>query len=276
MMLLDKRLHAVRPDLADIQFKGRCDAATFVEGILAQAVSPLTGVFRAPQHDAMQLTQMLWGERLHVFERKGGWAWVQLQKDGYVGYVREEALGSVGPDSTHHVSVPLAHLYPKPDLKTQPAIGVVMNAACMVTGQNGEYAQLSTGQHVFSSHISTAYASDYVAVAEQFLHTPYLWGGKSALGIDCSGLVQVSMQACGLAAPRDSDMQEQGLGTAVTLQKLQRGDLVFWKGHVGILQDANTLLHANGHHMMVVSEPLQEAIARIAAKASPVTAVKRL
>jgi cell wall-associated NlpC family hydrolase len=273
---LDKRLFAFRPDLADARLKGRCEVARFVEGIPAQCAVPMAGVFRSPADDAMQLTQMLLGEQLLVFEQSNGWSWVQLDGDSYVGYVREAALRDAKAVRTHRVSVPLAHLYPKSDIKSQPAVAVPMNAELCVTGTDGDFLVLASGRHIYASHANTGKQSDFVSVAEQFLHTPYLWGGKTVMGIDCSGLVQTAMHASGVEAPRDSDMQEQGLGTDISGQTLQRGDLIFWKGHVGILQDGMTLLHANGHHMMVVSEPLQVAIDRIAAKGSAVTAVKRV
>jgi cell wall-associated NlpC family hydrolase len=276
MIALDTRLFAARPDLADIRLKGRCDAKQFVEGVPAQCAAPVAGVFRSPSDDAMQLTQMLLGETLKVFERLGDWAWVQLDDDGYVGYVRGAALGDAITKPTHRVTVLLSHLYPEPNIKTQPAIAVTLNAALTVTGTSGDFHMLASRRYIYAVHASTAVASDFVAVAEQFLHTPYLWGGKTVLGIDCSGLVQTALQACGMAAPRDSDMQEQGLGNDVSGEKRKRGDLVFWKGHVGIMQDAKTLLHANGHHMMVVSEPLQVAVERIASKGSAVTAIKRV
>jgi cell wall-associated NlpC family hydrolase len=276
MIALDTRLFAARPDLADIRLQGRYDAKHFVEGMPAQCAVPVAGVFRSRSDDAMQLTQMLLGETLRVFERVGDWAWVQLDDDGYVGYVRSAALDNAITRPTHRVTVPLAHLYPEPNIKTQPAIAVTLNAALTITGTSGDFHTLASGQYIYAVHASTAVASDFVALAEQFLHTPYLWGGKTVLGIDCSGLVQTALQACGIGAPRDSDMQEQGLGNDVSGEKRKRGDLVFWKGHVGIMQDAKTLLHANGHHMMVVSEPLQVAVERIASKGSAVTAIKRV
>lgn len=276
MSALDKRLFAARVDLADIRLKGQCEAPRFVEGIPAQCAVSVAGVFRNPADDAMQLTQMLLGEPLMVFEQSNGWSWVQLDGDGYVGYVRDTALCDAKAVCTHKVSVPLAHLYPKADIKSQPAVAVPMNAELGVTGTDGDFLVLASGRHIYASHASTDKQSDFVSVAERFLHTPYLWGGKTVLGIDCSGLVQTAMHACGMDAPRDSDMQEHGLGIDISGQTLQRGDLVFWKGHVGIMQDGTTLLHANGHQMMVVSEPLQVAIDRIATKGSAVTKVRRV
>jgi cell wall-associated NlpC family hydrolase len=275
MTVLDKRLNAFRADLADERLKGHCEVPRFVSGVAAQCVVPLANVHRAPADDAMQLTQILFGEVVALFERNNGWAWVQLQRDGYVGYVDAARLSTTVSPSTHFVTARSAHLYPAADLKTQPARAIPMNAALTVVAAKGDYQQLASGQFVFASHVNATSHSDYVSVAEQFLHTPYLWGGKSVWGIDCSGLVQVSLQACGVAALRDSDMQEHSLGAPIALENLKRGDLVFWKGHVGIMQDAETLLHANGHHMMVVSEPLKVAIARIAAKGSDITNIKR-
>jgi len=272
----DKRLFAVRPDLADVRLKNQVDATRFVEGTPAQCTVPVAGVFRSPSEDAMQLTQMLWGEPLLVFEQGNGWCWVQLDNDSYVGYVRDNTLQDAKTKRTHRVDVPLTHLYPKPDIKTQPAIAVPMNAELCVTGESGEFLSLASGRHIYANHASTGTQADFVSVAEQFLRTPYLWGGKTVMGIDCSGLVQTALQACGIDAPRDSDMQEQGLGVDISGETLRRGDLVFWKGHVGIMQDGMTLLHANGHHMMVVSEPFQVAVERIAAQGSAVTAVKRV
>ena len=273
---LDKRLFAVRPDLADARLKGRCESVCFVEGVPAQCALPVAGVFRSPADDAMQLTQMLLGEPLLVFEQNNGWSWVQLDGDSYVGYVRDASLRDAKTTRTHRVSVPLSHLYPKADIKTQPAIAVPMNAELCVTGSSGDFHVLESGRHIFAAHTQVGMLTDFVSVAEQFLLTPYLWGGKTVMGIDCSGLVQTALHACGIDAPRDSDMQELGLGADVSAEKRQRGDLIFWKGHVGIMQDAKTLLHANGHDMLVVSEPLKVAVERIAAKGSSVTAIKRL
>jgi cell wall-associated NlpC family hydrolase len=276
MTVLDKRLHAFRADLADDALQGRCDAAQFVRGELAHCVSPVTAVRRAPSVDAMQISQVLWGEAVTVFERKLGWAWVQLQRDGYVGYVEESALASIPVKATQRLPVRSSHLYPAPDLKTQPAIAIPLGAEVSAVEVVGQYVKLASGHYIYASHLNATTPPDFVSVAEQFLHTPYLWGGKTVWGLDCSGLVQVALQAAGASCLRDSDMQEHSLGTGVDQNDLRRGDLVFWKGHVGIMQDATTLLHANGHHMMVVTEPLEEAVKRIAAKGSAVTSVKRL
>jgi cell wall-associated NlpC family hydrolase len=274
-----KRLHAYRDDLADERLRGQVHAGRYVKGKAAQVSDAVASLRRAPADDAMQVTQALFGETLLVFETRDGWCWVQLDEDGYVGYVRADALSENVMEATHRVSVPATFKFAGPDLKSQPAIMLPLNGRLSVRGEENGYLRLAAGGYVYAAHCtgSGTYGTDWVSVAEQFLHVPYLWGGKTSHGLDCSGLVQVALQAAGVAALRDSDMQEESLGTAVAQgTELRRGDLVFWTGHVGIMRDDRILLHANGHHLMVVSEPLDEAIARIASKGSTITSIKRL
>jgi cell wall-associated NlpC family hydrolase len=278
---LDARLNAFRPDLADARLEGRIAAERFVQGQLMQVIEPLVSVRKAPRFDAMQLTQALLGETVLVFADEEGWAWCQLERDGYVGYVAGNALSKRIAVPTHRVAVPSTFLYPAPDLKTQPAISATMNARVTVTGDSGEFLRLSNGHFAFSHHLKAIGDAepDFVAVAEMFRHVPYYWGGKSVQGLDCSGLVQLSLEACGKSVLRDSDMQESGLGMVLPVDDLNglvRGDLVFWDGHVGIMTNAETLLHANGHHMMVVQEPLLDAVKRIANAYGQITSLRRL
>ena len=278
--MMDKRLHVYRPDLADARLKGQVEADRFVSGTAKQFVAPCMPVYRAPQHDSLQLTQALMGETALVFEEKDGWAWVQLEHDKYVGYVRSESLSVEVQPTTHRVCVASTLIYPKPDLKTQPAIFIPMNAQLCVIGEHGHYSELAKGGFVFTKHISAdVTSSDYVAIAEKFLNVTYLWGGKTQSGLDCSGLVQTALQACGISCPRDADMQEKELGTALQindLDGLKRGDLVFWEGHVGIMYDESNLIHSNGFHMQTVIEPLKLAATRIADSDKPITSLKRL
>ncbi len=281
MKKLDTRLYAYRADLADERLKGRVVAARYVAAVQRQICIPLAIVHTQPATDAVQVTQALLGETVSVFDLKNGWAWIQLADDGYVGYVQHEALSDAVLAPTHRVCVASTFLYPKTNLKSQPALPLSMNCKVCVVGEDEAYSRLATGGFVYSAHLSPLDAAqqDWVAVAELFLNTPYLWGGKGFHGMDCSGLVQVSMQSCGVAAPRDADMQEQALGNRLLvndLDGLRRGDLVFWDGHVGIMADEALLVHANGHHMMVVREPLRDAIQRIAETGKPVTSIKRL
>ncbi len=276
---IDRRTHPVRPDLADARLRGIVEAARFVQGEARQVASPAAWLRREPRQDAPVDTQALLGERVTVFDEKDGFAWAQLDADGYVGYLASADLGPAGASPTHRVAVLRTFLYPSASIKVTPKAHLSLGAVLSVSAVEGTFAVTSDG-YVWAGHLVPAGTAvpDFVAVAETFLHAPYLWGGKSSLGLDCSGLVQLSLAAAGIAAPRDSDMQERMLGTPLAAgSALHRGDLVFWKGHVGIMTDAATLLHANGHHMLVVAEPLAEASARIEAKGGgPVTAMKRL
>ena len=242
-------------------------------------IDPIADVRRAPAPDAVLDTQALMGDHVTVYETTDeGWAWGQLESDGYVGWLSMNALGTPGAAATHKVAVPRTLAFPAADIKQQPITGLPMGAALAIVRQDERFAITANGWHLPSVHLAPIKAkeSDFVAVAEMFLGTPYLWGGKTSLGLDCSGLVQVALQAAGIACPRDSDMQELALGVPSTLTSLRRGDLVFWKGHVAIARDAETLLHANAHHMRVALEPANAAITRIQAAGSAVTSVKRL
>jgi len=279
MVALDPRIHPFRPEIAADYLKGQVEAARFVEGVRQEIVDPVAAVRRAPSHEARLDTQALLGETVVVYETtEEGCAWCQLESDGYVGWLSANALGAPGPAATHKVSVPRTLAFPGPDIKLAPAAALPMGARLAIARQDERFAVTANGWHLPMMHLSPLKArqADFVAVAEEFLHTPYLWGGKTSLGIDCSGLVQVALQAAGIACPRDSDMQEMTVGKLSSLGELRRGDLVFWKGHVAIARDGTTLLHANAHAMAVAIEPVREAIARIKAAGSDVTSVKRI
>ncbi|MFH6785232.1 C40 family peptidase [Methylobacterium sp. MA0201] len=268
---LDPRLTPARPDLADERLRGQVEAARFVPGRphrIGQAVAPLR---RAPDAGAALDSEALFGEAATVYELRDGWAFAQLAADSYVGYLPAEALAPVDPAPTHGVAALRTFLYPAADLK-RPALGALsLGAQVAVADREGAYARLADGRFVWSGHLAPldAIEPDVAATALRFLGTPYLWGGRSSLGLDCSGLVQTALATAGIPAPRDSDQQEAALGAPVPvtpdLAGLRRGDLVFWRGHVGMMLDATQLIHANGHHMAVAIEPLAEAEARIRA-----------
>lgn len=267
--MLDRRLNAFRPDLADIALRGKVDAERFVTPEPAMVLGPVVALRPKPDRATGIDTELLLGEEVRVFERAEGWAWVQAVDDGYVGYLPEDALGPVVA-ATHIVTVPRTFVYSGADLRFPTRTALSMGSRLTIAGEaetrGTRYLLLADGGALVAHHlrpVSDPPALDYVLVAGLFLETPYLWGGKSGFGIDCSGLVQLAMRLAGHAAPRDSDMQASGLGMPIERKDLRRGDLVFWKGHVAIMEDEMTMIHANGHTMTVARETLEAAIERI-------------
>jgi len=279
----DRRLTPARPDLAAAHLKGAVESARFVEGRPMRIVAEVADLRPVPSPEAWIDTQALYGEEVMLYDVEEGWGWVQLKRDHYVGYLSMQAPAEGPSASTHRVTVNRTFIYPGANMKL-PVMGALpLNAELNVASSEGGFLRLAQGGFIFAAHALPCqdYEKDFVTVAERLLHVPYLWGGKSPLGVDCSGLVQLALAAAGQAAPRDTDLQEKNLGTDLafdeTLTGLKRGDVVFWKGHVGIMRDAHELLHANAHHMQVASEPLAEAVARIKAKAGlEISSIERL
>ncbi|KUL95154.1 peptidase P60 [Bosea sp. WAO] len=280
--ILDRRLTPARPDLAARHLDGQVEALAFADPVPMRVVLPVTPLRREPRPDAALDTQALAGEQVRVYEQHEGWAWGQLVGDSYVGYIPEDALAGDAAVPTHRVRALRTFVYPGPSIKLPPLEDLSLGAMLAITGESGDFFVTARGGHVFKQHLCTrdVHEPDFVGVAERFLEVPYLWGGKTSLGLDCSALVQLALAAAGMAAPRDSDLQEKGLGEPVTFDEdltgLQRGDLVFWKGHVGIMTDPETLLHATAFSMSVIREPLRPARDRILARnGGPITAIKR-
>jgi hypothetical protein len=280
----DPRITPARRDLAAKHLAGVVEAQRFVEGKAYEIGTAQAPVRKAPTHEAELLTEALKGERATIYDiSEDGWAWGQLAGDGYVGFLPASALCASGPPPTHKVTALRTFVFPGPSIKLPPVETLSFGCQLVIVRIDGLFAMTASGGHVPVFHLVPVETmeADFVAVAERFLGTPYLWGGKSSLGIDCSALVQLVLAACGIPCPRDTDMQERALGTPLArpheLEQLRRGDLVFWKGHVAIVRDEATLVHANAsRHMAVAFEVAAEAIGRIRAAGGELTGVRRL
>lgn len=267
--MLDRRLNAYRSDLAEKRLEGRVEALRFVEGTPARVTASTTAMRPEPSLKSGIDTELLYGEPVSVLDRAGGWAWVKSGVDDYVGYVEETALGATGPEPTHWVTAQRTFVYAEPDMKRPVVKALSMGSRITVNGEaetRGTRYLLVEGGAVIAKHaaaVEVPVSGDYVDVASRFLGAPYLWGGRSGFGLDCSGLVQLSMMMTGAKVLRDTDMQRASIGTEVGRDELRRGDLVFWKGHVAIMMDVDMMIHSSGFTMDVSHERLEDAIRRI-------------
>jgi cell wall-associated NlpC family hydrolase len=272
----DRRLTPCNGRVAALSLAGKVAAGRFVAGEARRIAVPLADLRAAP--GGARDRQLLFGEEVTVFEDREGWAFVQAARDGYVGYL---AAGTLGPAraATHRVAVPATHLYAEEDIRAPDLMHLSFGARLTVTAERRRFWETPEG-FVPKPHLRPLDRpfSDPVTVAQIHFGVPYLWGGNSILGIDCSGLVQAALLACGIACPGDSDLQRDAIGAPLEAAAAPaRGDLWFWKGHVALVVDEDTLIHANAHHMAVSYEPLRAAELRIAAQdGGPVIARRRL
>ena len=275
----DTRVNVCRPDLADVALADRVSAAHYASPVRLTCRADRAAMKGRPSISATNVSELLFGEAFAAFEIGGGWAWGQSLHDGYVGYVAEPALGPSAQGSTHWVSAPDAWLFSAADIKSPPVSALPMNAQLSVAGQSGAFHVVGTLGFVHDRHVSSLAErlTNPLGVAKAFLGTPYLWGGRTRRGIDCSGLIQAALMACGLPCPRDTDQQRKALGNAVDPASIRQGDIVFFPGHVGMMASDTDLLHANAFWMNTVIEPLADVTGRLRPDhAEPILAVRRL
>lgn len=285
--LTDSRLIPARPDLADLRLRGRIDAERYVAGERGRVIASSAPLRRSPDPEAGIETEAVIGDPVTIYEIRDGFAFVQCESDGYVGYLPAAAVAAGGANPTHRVIALRSFLYPAASMKRPPLDFVSLGARLTLGPREGDFRPLAAGGFVFADHCAPVdrYAPDPAGIAEELVGTPYLWGGRTSLGLDCSGLIQLCLACAGIAAPRDADQQEASLGEnlpfdenlPLDLAGLRRGDLLFWRGHVGMMLDEARLIHANGHHMTVAVEPVAAAVERIARKSyGAVTSIRRI
>ena len=275
----DPRTTLAREDLAEQALDGIVRARRYQTTEALQCAASVAGVRKAPNAHAEQSDQLIFGEVFETLERKNGWAWGRARRDGYVGWVEEHALmtGVILP--THRVSALRTYAFPKPGAHSAPPMLLTLNALATVEDEQDRFVKVARAGWVFTEHLAEldAFEHDPVAVAERHLGAPYQWGGRESIGLDCSGLVQQALFACGRACPRDTDLQESALGHPIDRAGLRRGDLVFWDGHVAWMLDEARVIHATGHTMQVSVEPLDTVVERFrAAGTGDPTSLRRL
>jgi hypothetical protein len=282
----DKRLTPGRQDIADISLKDHFPSDQYVEGSVSECIIGNSALRDAPNPSARRTTELLFGEHFNILEEKDGWAWGQAQYDKYVGYIPAIALKPISHNVHARVSSPLTWAYSEADLKSHPIRGLSMGACLPEPKEeklNG-FCHFPDIGWVWNKYVTPLNKNlDFMILAEKFLDAPYLWGGKTALGIDCSGLTQITLGLAGVPLPRDTDQQELALGHEFNLPDWQdtgaltRGDMVFFPGHVGLMVDDKNIIHANATHMATTINPLKEVIDIVARQnKTPVTSVKRI
>ena len=280
--VLDRRTHAYRDDLAAAELAGLVEAARFVDGEAYQVRAATAPMHAAPDPASEPVSELLFGEAVTAYEIADGWAWGKSSLDDYVGYLRAELLTRETGEPTHVVDALATHIYPAPDIKAAPLGWLSLGSRLTVRGDAGKFSRLAGVGWVYSAHLApvAAPAPDFVATAARYLGVPYLWGGRSSAGLDCSGLVQVALQRAGIRCPRDSDRMAAELGRPVPvpddLATLRRGDLIFLPGHIMIAHGDGRVVHANATDMAVALQPLATVLAGLTSEEGRITAIRRV
>lgn len=274
----DPRTTLARPDIADAVLEGRVAAAAYAVPTRMRCTAPFSALHAAPDPLSEQPDQLLFGEAFDVLAADGGWAWGQARRDGYVGHVRREALAPWTLEPTHRVAALRAAALTAPDLKAPPAGLFGLNALITVEARQGRFVRAGGAGWLIEAQLSPVgmFETDAASVAERFVGAPYVWGGRDSTGVDCSGLVQQALHACGRSCPRDTDQQLAALGQPIDGAALRRGDLVFWTGHVAMMLDGTRLIHASGDHGCTAIETLDATLARIGPVRGPPVGLRRL
>lgn len=282
MTSFDPRITPARGDIAAAHLRGKIGAKRYVDGTKHVAARGRTALRKEPSEDSGLETELLFGQSFTVYDRGKRFLWGQANDDLCVGYVEADGLKAEEIVADHKVIAPATPLLPAPDAKRAVLDILPMNARVCVLERPDGFAKIKPAGFVFDAHLEplSRRGRDWVAVAEQFVRAPYVWGGKTVAGLDCSGLVQVALESVGRQLPRDTDLQEraieQRIEPAPDFSNLRRGDLVFWDGHVGIMLDCERLLHATSAFMQVVTEPVHDAVRRIEPIGGPITSVRRI
>ena len=277
---LDLREYAFRPTIAASYLQGIVAADQFSDGMVCSVTDSVLPLKSNPTDQAELASEMLFGEKFIVYESQGSWAWGQSQTDGYVGFVKINGLSERPSSPTHEVKELKTFVYQRPDIKSPVLKGLAMGSKVSLKEKSGNFIRLKEGGWIVEKHVVefNAKEASFITVARKYIGTPYLWGGRSSNGLDCSALVQLSLSRVGILAPRDTDQQEETLGCfcGKNPEDIEKGDLLYTQGHVAISSGRDLVLHANAHHMRVVEEPLQAFLSRLDETDHQLRSIKRL
>ena len=241
----------------------KCNAPNLVEGSVMTVKDSCATIFSSP--DGSRMRQLVYGSRFRVLEEKNNFSFGFSELDGYVGYIRSSSLLKEDENCTHWVSALGSHIYSKPDIKDSYFRSLSFGSRLAIESITGDFYEIVDGGYVPKAHLKKLgkFYSDPTNVAKKFLGVPYLWGGNSCWGIDCSGLVQAALVSCSINCPGDSDQQEKVFSPVKDRSSFTKNDLMFWKGHVAIIINSSSLIHANANSMSVAIEPILKVIERI-------------